>query len=41
MVACTLISQIYEILLGIGAEQYLKEGVTSLQRYLDRRKAGS
>ena len=35
------ISQICEILLGIGAEQYQKEGVKFLQRYLDRRKAGS
>jgi hypothetical protein len=30
-------SQICEILLRIGAEQYKKEGARFLQRYLDRR----
>jgi len=34
------ISQICEILLRIGAEQYGKEGAKFLQRFLDRRKAG-
>ena len=34
------ISQICEILLRIGAEQYEKEGPRFLQRFLDRRKAG-
>jgi hypothetical protein len=33
------ISQICEILLRIGAEQYGKEGSRFLQRFLDRRKA--
>ena len=32
-------SQICEIFLRIGAEQYRKEGAKFLQRYLDRRKA--
>ncbi len=31
-------SQICEILLRIGAEQYKKEGARFLQRYLDRRR---
>jgi hypothetical protein len=31
-------SQICEIILRIGAEQYKKEGARFLQRYLDRRK---
>ena len=31
-------SQICEILLRIGAEQYKKEGGRFLQRYLDRRR---
>ena len=31
-------SQICEILLRIGAEQYKKDGARFLQRYLDRRK---
>ena len=31
-------SQICEILLRIGAEQYKKEGAKFLQRYLDRRR---
>jgi hypothetical protein len=35
------ISQICEILLRIGAEQYQKEGAKFLQRYLNRRKLGS
>ena len=34
------ISQICEILLRIGVEQYGKEGPRFLQRFLDRRKAG-
>ena len=33
------VSQICEILLRIGAEQYGKEGPRFLQRFLDRRKA--
>ncbi len=33
------ISQICEILLRIGTEQYEKEGAKFLQRYLSRRKA--
>lgn len=33
------ISQICELLLRIGAEQYSKEGSRFLQRFLDRRKA--
>jgi hypothetical protein len=31
-------SQVCEIILRIGAEQYKKEGPRFLQRYLDRRK---
>jgi hypothetical protein len=31
-------SQICEIILRIGAEQYKREGARLLQRYLDRRK---
>jgi hypothetical protein len=31
-------SQVCEIILRIGAEQYKKEGSRFLQRYLDRRK---
>jgi len=32
-------SQICEIFLRIGAEQYKKEGARFLQRYLDRRRS--
>jgi hypothetical protein len=32
-------SQICEILLRIGAEQYKKQGARFLQRYLDRRRS--
>jgi hypothetical protein len=34
------ISQICEILLRIGAEQYSKEGSLFLQRFLNRKKPG-
>jgi hypothetical protein len=35
------LSQMCEIFLRIGAEQYRKDGVRFLERYLDRRKLGS